>query len=114
MSANIGINIRNARKALHLSQEALGEMIGANRVTISRYETCEYNPSLPALKRLAEALQTTPAELSGDDSSTKKEPATEGGRSRTEVILDSLNPENRAKAESYLEYLLTTQGTTQI
>ena len=29
MSANIGINIRNARKALHLSQEALGEMIGA-------------------------------------------------------------------------------------
>lgn len=114
MSANIGINIRNARKALHLSQEALGEMIGANRVTISRYETCEYNPSLPALKRLAEALQTTPAELSGDDADTKKEPATAGGQDRSKAILDVLNPENHAKAASYLEYLLTIQDKAQI
>lgn len=111
MSANIGINIRNARKALHLSQEALGEMIGANRVTISRYETCEYNPSLPALKRLAEALQTTPAELSGDDSNTKKEPATPGGLDEAFMVrVNQLSPENRALLDSQLDWLLSRQA----
>lgn len=106
MSANIGINIRNARKALHLSQEALGEMIGANRVTISRYETCEYNPSLPALKRLAEALQTTPAELSGDDSKTKKEPATVGGLDdRLVEMLVSLSPDQVQRVQDFVSGL---------
>lgn len=62
----LGENIRKARKALGLSQEALGELTGANRVTISKYENDEYNPSVPALKRLADALKTTPAELTGD------------------------------------------------
>lgn len=62
----LGENIRKARKALGLSQEALGELTGANRVTISKYENDEYNPSIPALKRLADALKTTPAELTGD------------------------------------------------
>ena len=106
MSANIGINIRNARKALHLSQEALGEMIGANRVTISRYETCEYNPSLPALKRLAEALQTTPAELSGDDSNTKKEPATPGGLDdRLVEMLVTLSPDQVQRVRDFVSGL---------
>lgn len=72
MSASLGENIRNARKALKLSQEKLGEMIGANRVTISKYENNEYNPSVPALKRLADALQTTPAELTGDEAPETK------------------------------------------
>lgn len=110
MSANIGINIRNARKALHFSQEALGEMIGANRVTISRYETCEYNPSLPALKRLAEALQTTPAELSGDDPNTKKEPAQGGQNEAFMVRVNQLSPENRALLDSQLDWLLSRQA----
>jgi len=111
MSANIGINIRNARKALHLSQEELGEMIGANRVTISRYETCEYNPSLPALKRLAEALQTTPAELSGDDSDTKKEPATVGGFPIEGYL--QLIPENRKKIDELIALYVSAQSDGQ-
>ena len=112
MSANIGINIRKARKALHLSQEALGEMIGANRVTISRYETCEYNPSLPALKRLAEALQTTPAELSGDDSGTKKEPATVGGLDdRLVEMLMSLSPDQVQRVQDFVAGMKASETT---
>ena len=66
MKGSLGENIRAARKALKLSQEELAELIGSNRVTISKYENNEYNPSVPALKRLADALHTTPAELTGD------------------------------------------------
>lgn len=61
----IGENIRNARKALKMSQDDLAEAIGANRVTISKYENGGYLPSVPALERLAAALNTTPAQLSG-------------------------------------------------
>lgn len=59
-------NIRAARKALKMSQDELAEAIGANRVTISRYETGSYLPSVPALQRLAEALKTTPSQLTGE------------------------------------------------
>ena len=111
MSANIGNNIRNARKALHLSQEALGELIGANRVTISRYETNEYNPSIQALKRLAEALKTTPAELTGDDPGVIKEPATQGGPSVEGYL--RLNPENRKKIDELIALYLSAQSDGQ-
>lgn len=69
----IGDNIKAARKALRMSQDALAEAIGANRVTISKYENGGYLPSVPALERLADALHTTPEELSGRDPGTKKE-----------------------------------------
>lgn len=62
----IGENIRTARKALGMSQDDLAEAIGANRVTISKYENGGYLPSVPALERLASALKTTPAQLSGN------------------------------------------------
>ena len=62
----IGENIRTRRKALGMSQNELAEAIDANRVTISKYETGGYLPSVPALERLAAALKTTPAQLSGN------------------------------------------------
>lgn len=61
----IGDNIRNARKALNMSQDELAAAIGANRVTISQYERGIYLPSVPALDRLAEALNITPSQLTG-------------------------------------------------
>lgn len=62
---NLSDNIRAARKKLKMSQDELAEAIGANRVTISRYETGSYLPSVPALERLAEALGMTPSQLTG-------------------------------------------------
>ena len=62
---NLSDNIRAARKALKMSQDELADAIGANRVTISRYETGSYLPSVPALERLAQALNMTPAQLTG-------------------------------------------------
>ena len=62
---SIGQNIKEARKALGMSQDALADAIGANRVTISRYETDSYLPSVPALEKLAVALRTTTGKLTG-------------------------------------------------
>jgi transcriptional regulator with XRE-family HTH domain len=61
----IAENIKNARRALGMSQNALADAIGSNRVTISRYESGDFLPSVPALERLAIALHTTTAQLSG-------------------------------------------------
>lgn len=63
---SIGEKIKELRKALGMSQDDLAEAIGANRVTISRYETGMYYPSVPALERLAVALRTTPSNLTGN------------------------------------------------
>ena len=64
---SIGENIKQARKALGMSQDALADAIGANRVTISRYETGSYLPSVPALEKLAVALRTTTGKLTENE-----------------------------------------------
>lgn len=70
---SIGENIKSARKALKMSQDDLAEKTGANRVTISQYENNVYLPSVPALQRLAEALNTTPSKLTGEETDGKWE-----------------------------------------
>lgn len=81
--STIGDNIRTARKALKMSQDELAEAIGANRVTISKYENGGYLPSVPALERLAKALKTTPAQITGNQA----------------VITDPWNPDEMDYAE---------------
>lgn len=103
-TAIIGENIRNARKALKMSQDELAEKTGANRVTISRYESGHYLPSVPALERLANALHTTTAKLTGGENDERWE---ESERIRRDPNLRMLfdqamkaKPENiRAAAE---------------
>ena len=90
---NIGQNIRMARKQLSMSQEQLAEAIGANRVTISKYENGDYLPSVPALERLADALHTTPEELSGRDPGIKKEAPASGLDDRLVEMLVNLSPD---------------------
>jgi transcriptional regulator with XRE-family HTH domain len=48
-----GAKIRQLRVALDLTQEELGEMIGAAAVTISRWENMHHIPSPLAQKALA-------------------------------------------------------------
>ena len=70
----IGDNIRTARKALKMSQDELAEATGSNRVTISHYENGIYFPSVPALEKLAQVLNTTPNALIGKEESENELP----------------------------------------
>lgn len=104
---NIGDNIKQARKALDMSQDELAEKIGANRVTISKYENGNYLPSVPALERLARALETTTAALSGIDDGDK--PKTEETRILT-AGLDKMPKAQRIQALNVVRAMFAEHG----
>lgn len=61
-----GDRLRERRKVLRLSQEALGELAGVDASYISLLERgVKKNPSLSVVTRLAEALNTSIAYLTG-------------------------------------------------
>lgn len=62
----VGERIKQRRKALGLSVDAIAEKIGVNRATIYRYESDEIkNMGTETLVPLAKVLHTTPAWLMG-------------------------------------------------
>ena len=92
----IGERIKERRKAIGMSQDQLSEVTGANRVTISQYENGKYLPSVTALKRIAEALGTTPAALTGEYEGTEL-PVTQEAR-EVSGAMDRLSKEQRLQA----------------
>lgn len=48
--------IKNARKAQNVTQEALAERVGTKKSNISRFESGNYNPSLDFLVKVADSL----------------------------------------------------------
>ncbi|UNK36634.1 helix-turn-helix domain-containing protein [Shinella sp. H4-D48] len=56
-------NVKAARKALDLSQEALALEAAIDRTYVSGIERGRRNPSLTMIAKLAERLKTTPAAL---------------------------------------------------
>jgi transcriptional regulator with XRE-family HTH domain len=53
----VGVRIREAREALHLSQERLAEEAGLSRVTVVRIELGTQVPRLDHLYLIADALR---------------------------------------------------------
>ena len=60
-----GQRVRDRRKALDLSQEALAERVGVHRTYVGSLERGERNVSLINILKLAAALGVDPAELVG-------------------------------------------------
>jgi transcriptional regulator with XRE-family HTH domain len=56
-------NVKAARKALDLSQEALALETDIDRTYISGIERAKRNPSLDLIVKLAKRLKTTPGKL---------------------------------------------------
>ncbi len=59
----VGRNVRQARKAAGMSQEALADTAGIDRTYVSGVERGVRNPTVTILDRLAKALGVTPADL---------------------------------------------------
>lgn len=64
---SLGSQIRAARKAAGLTQEALAGQIGVKRSVVSKYETGAIEPSVSQLRRIAEALGVSPGFLQGEE-----------------------------------------------
>ncbi|HMO04423.1 MAG TPA: helix-turn-helix transcriptional regulator [Kiritimatiellia bacterium] len=60
---SFGGNLRKAREAKKLTQEALAEIAGLDSTYISGIERGLRNPSLLSMLRIAQALETTVSEL---------------------------------------------------
>jgi transcriptional regulator with XRE-family HTH domain len=58
--------LAEARKRANLSQKALADMIGKDRVTIARIENSQQRPSLETVERIITALAKNNVELSAD------------------------------------------------
>ena len=61
-----GLNVRRARLAKGLSQDALAELANMRRSYLSDVERGTRNPSVQALGRIAEALEVLPGDLLSD------------------------------------------------
>ena len=54
-----GENLRNARLAIGLSQEDLGELAGLHRTYVGSVERAERNVSIDNMQRLSEAVKVS-------------------------------------------------------
>jgi len=70
MQNDIGIKIRDTRKARNMTQEELGAKIGVNKAAINKYETgVVVNLKRTVIEKLAFALGVSPTYLMGWDDS---------------------------------------------
>lgn len=60
---DLGWKIRQSRIALALSQGELAEKLGIKQEVLCRWETNKVKPSMKSIKKLAEALEVDPREL---------------------------------------------------
>lgn len=65
LAAQIGINARNARKAMALTQHEVAERVDLATEVYGRIERGGMMPSVGTLVRIAQALETTPDSLLG-------------------------------------------------
>lgn len=59
--------IRRARKKAGLTQNQLADILDISRATLSKYEGGQISPSIGQLSKIATALNTTVAEMLGND-----------------------------------------------
>jgi transcriptional regulator with XRE-family HTH domain len=64
--STFGKRLRDCRKEKELSQNEVAKLLKTNHSVIGKYERDDVNPSIDAVKRLAELLDTTVAYLVGE------------------------------------------------
>lgn len=60
---DIGSRLKTLRKRKNMSQQALADLSGFDRLTITKIETNRFTPSLKSLEKICSALNITFAEF---------------------------------------------------
>lgn len=101
-----GEKIRELRKALGLTQEELGQMIGVQKAAINKYETgVVVNLKRPIMIALAKALHVSPLDLFDDDEYTHD-------TINSKIITEELSPDELLVLTTY--QALSVQGKEYI
>lgn len=100
LSQRLARNIAARRRALNLTQAQLAERLEIDTETLSRFERGKHLPSLAALERIAQQLQTTMSQLLEE---TVQETAPEA--ESVTAWLTTLSPDDRAFATQMLKLL---------
>lgn len=61
--ADLGTNLREARKRLGLTQEQVAHRSGVHATEVSRIEAGKRDPQVSTLRRLAKAVEVKPGQL---------------------------------------------------
>lgn len=64
-ATQIGANIREARKAINITQTELGSKIGKTLRTVQKYESGEIEPAFSTITQIAGILGVSPSSLLG-------------------------------------------------
>jgi transcriptional regulator with XRE-family HTH domain len=100
LTARLGINIAQRRKALGLTQAELAEQMSMEPESISRFERGATLPSLATLEKLADILDTTIAALLAE----YPEQAYPEAR-RISALMQPLSPDERQRLTKIIEDL---------
>lgn len=102
----VGERIRDRRKELGLTQEALAKRLDCGKAAICRVEKEENNITTDRIIRFAKALETTPADLMGWVSSDIDILKSESAECRQLIeILKNLNHDGQKRLLNYAEDL---------
>jgi len=96
-----GDTLRAIRKKRGLSMDALAELAGTSKQVLSRYENNERVPKISMVKKLADALNVSLAELSGDAE-------TDSARDKFREIGQQLTESSRSDAYKSLKSELSS------
>ena len=65
--ANMGLNIKNCRKKIGMTQEQLADRIGKTRSAVSQYESGKIVPRMGVVEDLARVLMVNKNEIIGSE-----------------------------------------------
>lgn len=94
----IGERIAQRRTELHISQEALAELVGSTQRQVSKYENGVNKPTSEVLAKMADALQTSADWLLGRTEIVERSMRGQGDLSEEEIEILGLirrNPDKR-------------------
>ena len=89
-----GEKIKAYRRAMNLSQQALGEQLGISSVAVSKWERGQSQPDIPTLSRLADLFGVSLDELCGHETVPKESDANMAVMARA---FGRLTPEEQEK-----------------